>query len=40
MLFWMIAYNKSILPTPLTRPRYARRVKGSLATLGAAEFNR
>jgi len=40
MLFWMSAYNESLLPTPLTRLRCARRVKGTLATLGEAELNR
>jgi len=34
------AYNKSLLSTPLTPLAFAPGVKGSLATLGAAEFNR
>ena len=33
-------HNQSLLPTPLTPLAYARGVKGSLAALGAAEFNR
>ena len=33
-------HNKSLLPTPLTPLAFARGVKGSLATLGAAELNR
>ena len=33
-------YNKSLLPSPLTRLACAHRVKGSLAALGAAELNR
>jgi hypothetical protein len=36
----LIAYNKSLLPTPLTPLASAPGVKGFLATLGAAEFNR
>jgi hypothetical protein len=32
--------NKSLLQTPLTPLAIARGVKGSLAALGAAEFNR
>ena len=32
--------NTSLLPTPLTPVAVAPGVKGSLATLGAAEFNR
>ena len=36
----MIAYNKSLMPTPLTRLRYARCVKGTLTSLGETELNR
>jgi len=39
-LQWQSQYNKSLLPSPLTLLACARRVKGSLATLGAAELNR
>jgi len=34
------AYNKSLLPMPLTPLAFAPVVKGSLALLGTAEFNR
>ncbi len=35
-----LPYNKSLLPTPLTPLAFAPGVKGTLAALGAAEFNR
>jgi len=40
LLHWQSQYNKSLLPTPLTPLAIAPGVKGSLALLGAAEFNR
>jgi len=40
MFMRMQTPNKSLLPTHLTPLTFARGVKGSLATLGAAEFNR
>ena len=33
-------HNQSLLPTPLTPLAFAPGVKGALAALGAAEFNR